>query len=223
MKQSWHNKNGTIERDDKRNCITLRRHHMINQSFINLDTVDTYLSETLGDSITNTVIKPDIIAIASKFGFKVVIADMDDGDGFILVNDEELIEEYDCHRVIGVNSKKSLKSKRYIIAKELGYYIVQRQLKDPDAKLKIARIDQFDDEHADEQDTQEVIDWITGSLLMPRNSVLELKTQLSKNKITDTNAIAIEMSNKYDVSVTNAIRRIELLDKQRNSYEFDKK
>lgn len=79
--------------------------------------------------------KTDVVALAKENGFQVYNADMDDADGFITVDDNQVIPMFGSNRVIGVNAWKDVKRKKAIIAQELGRYYAQKQ-SDPDIKLK---------------------------------------------------------------------------------------
>ena len=82
----------------------------------------------------------DILMMAQDLGFVVVNAEMDAGDGFILVDEENGIPEYGSHKVIGVNVKNEEKTKKEFIAQELALYLMQKRTQEG-KPLKLAQKD----------------------------------------------------------------------------------
>lgn len=68
----------------------------------------------------------DVIEVAKKLGFVVGNAGLsEDVDGFIIVDENKgNILGIDTNKLIGVNASKELAWKRFIIAHEIGHYIL---------------------------------------------------------------------------------------------------
>ena len=69
----------------------------------------------------------DVVDLAGKMGFQVGLAVMSDNeDGFIIIDDTtdsiQKMTGIKTDKLIGVNAKRNLQEKRFIIAHELGHY-----------------------------------------------------------------------------------------------------
>jgi hypothetical protein len=69
----------------------------------------------------------DVVELAKDNGFTIFNAEMDDADGFIAVDDENEIKEFESNKAIGVNARKPKQKKKEIIAQELSRYYAQKQ------------------------------------------------------------------------------------------------
>jgi len=176
----------------------------------NKKTLDASIKDELGDVITDSGGRTDVLTIAQHLGFVVGNADIEDADGFIVVNDNEIIPEFSSHRAIGVNSTKGLKSKRYIIAMELSVYLEMRDRKakedgvpKEEVQLKFAKRHDFKKGGDDESITQ-----IAQSLLMPLEEFVKKEKELSST-ITDKNTVAQQLSDYFSVPFLNVRQRLD--------------
>jgi hypothetical protein len=91
---------------------------------------DTILSGGLYDASAN------VIGLAKGIGFEIYNVKMDNADGFILVREGKGNSKIKSRRIIGVNSKNSLKRKRAFIAQELNrYYLAKLNNDEKDLEL----------------------------------------------------------------------------------------
>ena len=103
----------------------------------------------------------DVVKLSEKIGFVIGNADLDDSeDGFIIVNPIEEIPYVKSNKVIGVNSKRSIEDKRFIIAHELGHYLLHYNESDRSIFAKRENI-------RGKSETENEADYFAACLLMP--------------------------------------------------------
>jgi len=169
--------------------------------------------EKIADDIINeygnesTTTRPDILALVRQKGFLVGNVDMDDADGFLIVNDKEIVAGFSSNKIIGVNSKKDLKSKRFIIAQEFSFYELLKR-RNPGESLKIARRDSFRRRNKEER----LVDYVAANLLMPTKLFTAQKKELEKKGKAERKII-VNLSDYYDVPVKIAKQRMDQIKK----------
>jgi hypothetical protein len=180
--------------------------------------VEQYIDHVLGDIINNNDYKTNIFSIAQELEFVIYsVSEMNDVDGFIFVDDERPIPNYDGNRVIGVDSKKNYLFKRIFIARALSYYLAQRRNAGESARLKFSwkgRIDNFilvENAEGKNSDEENEVVFIADNLLMPKAKFLQKKAELTK-LAANRNSLAKELSEQYEVPVSSVLRRMNSLD-----------
>ena len=145
----------------------------------------------------------DIIALAKSLGFEVGNASLDeDDDGFILVNEnEEKLFGLKTNKLIGVNSARPLSWKRFIIAHEIGHYILHYESQNKKGMYahRDHRNGRSDDENA--------ADYFAANILMPKDRFAKSYTEL-KNKQLEEGDVIVLLAEKYLVPQKAAERRI---------------
>ncbi len=149
----------------------------------------------------------DILGIAKAMGFVVVNAiTSEDSDGFIAINEKENeILGIRTSRLIGVNSRRSLKWKRFIIAHEIAHYILHYLDHAVELGEMYARREHTKGKNADEQDA----DYFAACLLMPKE-LFSKKYKEYTNDLTD-NEKSLFLSNDFIVTPAMVLRRIDEL------------
>lgn len=146
----------------------------------------------------------DVISLAKEMGFVVANAMLTDNtDGFIIVNeDDDNVMQMNTSKLIGVNSSRSLDTKRFIIAHEIGHYIFEEN-----NKIFARR----ENKHG-RSEVENDLDYFSACLLMPaelfRKEFLELS---SKDKDMSSEDKAIFLSAKFIVPLISVKRRLNEL------------
>jgi Zn-dependent peptidase ImmA (M78 family) len=106
----------------------------------------------------------DIVELAQKMGFVVGNVALDENeDGFIIVNEnDKTLLGTSSNKVIAVNARLDYHFKRFIIAHELGHYILEGGNKN---QLYAHRNNKTEERNDKEQE----VDRFAASLLMPRD------------------------------------------------------
>lgn len=106
---------------------------------MNGDSAFQQLSRALEDGslFTDTT---NALALAQKNGFTVVNAALPDADGFLAVDEENLLPGYGSNKVIGVKDDMDAGRKMDMIAQELGRYAVEKTAR-PDEVMKLIHRD----------------------------------------------------------------------------------
>ena len=168
--------------------------------------IEKSVKDTLG-SVKYTIsgCSVDVIDVAKRLGFVVGNAVLnEEDDGFIVVEEgRKEIMGIKTDKLIGVNSDRSLAWKRFIIAHELGHYILH--FKEKNLKGLYAHRD-----HKRGRDELEnEADFFAANLLMPResfeNKYNEIKQVYKNEEIVDA------LSKHFIVTVRMTERRIEEL------------
>jgi Zn-dependent peptidase ImmA (M78 family) len=178
------------------------------QAQVAFDRTVRFINKEYGIGVLKSGDRNDIVSIAKKLEFKIVLMDMNEADGFVVVNDGEAIPEFNCNKVIAVNSQKSWKSKRYIIAMELSYYLNLKS-ENPSKPLKYSKEISVDDEHVGEEAVNSEVALLAARLLMPDDG-LETKLAEFKGKQTDPKKTVKELSDYFEVPYTLAAKRMDL-------------
>lgn len=145
----------------------------------------------------------DVIKIAKWFGFEIGNALLDDeSDGFIViekgVND---IFDIETDMLIGVNSKRELAFKRFIIAHELGHYFLHCNGNEIYAHR----------EHKKGKDkTENEADFFAACMLLPRELVVNKFEEL-KAKDLSINEINTLLMARFRTTEITTKRRLEEL------------
>lgn len=149
----------------------------------------------------------DIIQIAKTLGFVVgnAVLDDNDDDGFIIVKKgEDEILGLKTDKLIGVNSKRSLEWKRFIIAHEIAHYILHYS--EQNNKGMYAHRDH----RKGKNDVENDADYFAANLLMPREKFTD-KFNEFKSKGLTFDEIIVLLSHKFVVTSKAVERRIEEL------------
>lgn len=148
----------------------------------------------------------DVIDVAKRLGFVVGNAVLnEEDDGFIVVEEgRKEIMGIKADKLIGVNSDRSLEWKRFIIAHELGHYILH--FKEKNLKGLYAHRDH----KRGHNDLENEADFFAANLLMPKesfkNKYKEIKKVYKKDK-----EIVDALSKYFIVTIRMTERRIEEL------------
>lgn len=160
------------------------------------------------DYNSNSNIAIDIIYIVKKLGFKVgsALLNNDNDDGFIIVQEgKSEILGIKTDKLIGVNSNRNLKWKRFIIAHELAHYKLHYN-QESDAGMYAHR------EHRKGKDNEEnEADYFAANILMPAD---KFKAEYNKirNRSSNINECISELSNLFIVTDKMVERRISELE-----------
>lgn len=148
----------------------------------------------------------DVIEVAKKLGFVVGIASVsDDMDGFIIVEEgKEEILGVSTDKLIGVNVSKELEWKRFIVAHEIGHYVLHYN-RDADHGMYAHR------EHRKGKNEKEnEADFFAANLLMPRERFLKKYNELNQKELS-YNDLVILLANKFVVTQNMTKRRFQEL------------
>jgi len=141
----------------------------------------------------------DVVSMSRGLGFLVGNADLsDDEDGFLMIQPKSDTTSEGL-RVIGVNAKRSLEYKRFVIAHELGHSILHYK----EGRIYLHR-EKRKGKDADENDA----DYFAAALLMPRASFSRIYRQLQE-KGSNRNAICLQLASIFKVPQESVVRRIE--------------
>lgn len=148
----------------------------------------------------------DIIQIAKKLGFAVGNAILDEeDDGFIIVQDgAEEILGIKTDKLIGVNSKRALEWKRFIIAHEIGHFILHY------SEQKSGGMYAHRDHKKGKNNLENDADYFAANLLMPREKFIDKYKEL-KEKNLNLDEIILLLSRKFVTTPRMTERRIEEL------------
>lgn len=151
--------------------------------------------------------KIDVVVIARMLGFAVGAAEMEDqSDGFIIVKEDDPdLLGLKAGKVIGVNSKKDIAWKRFIIAHELGHYILHYDKNRSKDGLYAHR------EHVKGKDEGEnEADFFAANLLMPRKQFTEEYCKLDVHG-ADADMVIALLAKNFKVTSEMVARRIQEL------------
>lgn len=147
----------------------------------------------------------DVLSLAQKMEFVVGNADIDDNeDGFILVNEDvKEILGVKTKKLIGVNVKRDLSEKRFIIAHELGHYILHCQGD---------RIYAWRESKHGRSDDENDVDYFAACLLMPEHEFIAKYNELKSAGNLDQIKIASRLEDIFRVPCLSILRRFEELE-----------
>lgn len=144
----------------------------------------------------------NITALATLIGFKVGESDnIDDyDDGFIYISEDK------GKKVIGVNSNRSLKQKRFIVAHELGHYFLHYNENNNSLFA-------FRENRKGKDFRENEADYFAACLLMPADIFSQKYISLKKSKMRySEQEIIDELSDIFCVTNESVIRRIKEVD-----------
>lgn len=145
----------------------------------------------------------DVFRIAKLLGIAVGNAMLNnDDDGFIIVNEgAEEILGIKTDKLIGVNSKRTLEWKRFIIAHEIAHYILHY------SKEIHNGIYAHREHKKGKDDVENEADFFAANLLMPRAKFIEKFKEL-KDKGLSMDEIRLLLEKKFIVTPKMLDRRI---------------
>lgn len=162
------------------------------------------LFDTIGYDLNQAPI--DVINIASKLGFVVGNAVLNNNDdGFIIVEEgREEIFGFKTDKLIGINSQRSLEWKRFIIAHEIGHYILEYK----NDNLKGLYANRYHSRGHDKNENQ--IDYFAACLLMPASIFKKTYEEFKKTTLSSSTIVTI-LASYFSVTTKMTERRIEEL------------
>lgn len=158
----------------------------------------------LRENNISTLSGVDVLALAKQLGFTVWTSNLPDSDdGFILVNPNvDKIPGFSNNKVIVVNAERPYVTKRFIIAHEIGHYVLSVS-DSKEEEIFAAR----ESQHGRSDDEND-IDYFAACLLMPETS---FKAQYEDKKQFPLNQLVSELSEVFQVPAGSALRRLEEL------------
>lgn len=169
--------------------------------------IERKAEETLNDvNYADVADSIDVIEVAKKLGFVVGNAGLsEDVDGFIIVDENKgNILGIDTNKLIGVNASKELAWKRFIIAHEIGHYVLHYD-KEKDNGMYAHR------EHKKgKNEIENEADFFAANLLMPRKKFKNKYNELKKKDLS-TDEIILLLADKFTVTQLMTKRRFEEL------------
>lgn len=145
----------------------------------------------------------DIIQVANNLGFAVGNAILnDDDDGFIIVQEgSECILGIKTDKLIGVNSKRPLEWKRFIIAHEIAHYVLHY------SNEKNNGMYAHREHKKGRNDLENDADYFAANLLMPSQKFAE-KYREFKEKDLSFDEIILLLASKFVATPKMVERRI---------------
>ena len=146
----------------------------------------------------------DIVSLAKSMGFFVATGFLEENeDGFIMVNsDGTKLLGTESSKVIIVNSSRNQNQKRFIIAHELGHYLINGKDKQIFAHRK------KEDEVRAENEQE--VDYFAASLLMPKEA-FQTKSNHLISEGKDLSERVMELAKIFRAPVDSVLRRVEEL------------
>lgn len=169
--------------------------------------IDNKAWEILKTVFGNEVKVPiDIVEVAKKLDFVLVNARLgENDDGFIIVDEgADEILGFKTDKLIGVNSNRDVPWKRFIIAHELGHFLLEYE---NTKKAQFAHRDHRKGKNKRENE----IDYFAASILMPKILYTHEFDSLRKIDRLDLSQIELLLSDKFQVTKNMAKRRIQEL------------
>lgn len=144
----------------------------------------------------------DIVDFVQHLGFIVGNAQLSDGeDGFLAIQASNMAKNgagISNDKIIGVNSKRSLDWKRFIIAHEFAHSVLH---------YKTGEIYLHRENKKGKDDEENDADYFAAALLMPKESFKRLYNQFKKEGLNDT-AICLQLATVFKVPFDSVSRRI---------------
>ena len=144
----------------------------------------------------------NIIDFVHSLGFIVGNARLDDGeDGFLAIQAGDKAKngnEISNDKIIGVNSKRTLEWKRFIIAHEFAHFVLHYKM----GEVYLHR-ENKKGKGSDENDA----DYFAAALLMPEESFRRLYNQFKTQGLTG-NAMYLQLASIFKVPLDSVSRRI---------------
>ena len=148
----------------------------------------------------------DIIGLAKNLGFVVGNAELsDDEDGFIIVEEgSEQILGQKTDKLIGVRADQSIEWKRFVIAHEIGHYILHYD------KMKNHGIYAHRDHKKGKNEKENEADFFAANLLMPRERFMKQFKALKEVGLS-TEEMTLILAKRFCVTEIMTKRRFEEL------------
>lgn len=146
----------------------------------------------------------NIVEFVQRLGFVVGNAQLDDAeDGFLAIQASSMAKNKNgvsSDKIIGVNSKRSLEWKRFIIAHEFAHSVLHYN---NTGTIYLRR------ENKKGKDSEEnEADYFAAALLMPEKAFKRLYNQFNQNALSKT-AICLQLSAIFKVPFDSVSRRID--------------
>lgn len=142
----------------------------------------------------------DVVALAKKLGFEVITSEDDKFDSFIILNRTKVIAN-GYNRFIFINKNLSAKEKRFLIAYELGHYILEYHLEN-----RYAHSTRLFKTNLSNNQKNKDANYFACCLLMPKNFFEKDFEILIEN--TDIEELISLLSEKYKVSEKLVCKRL---------------
>lgn len=142
----------------------------------------------------------DVVLLAKKLGFEVISSENDKFDSFIILNTKKVIAN-GHNRFLFINENLSAKEKRFLIAYELGHYIIEYNSENRYAHSTCL----FKVNFSDNQKNKDA-NYFACCLLMPKD-IFEKDFEIL-NENTDIEEIIFLLSEKYRVSEKLVCKRL---------------
>jgi Zn-dependent peptidase ImmA (M78 family) len=164
-------------------------------------------NKLLVENLNNIEGPIDIIELAQRIGFRVGLASLpNEEDGFIIVDNDittiETLTGITVDKVIGINSKRDLQTKRFIIAHEIGHYILHYETEESGGMYAHRENRKGKDKKENEAD------FFAACLLMPKKSFKERYDELKRKDVKKSD-IELLLQNYFNVPKESVERRIE--------------
>ena len=141
----------------------------------------------------------DIVDFAQNLGFVVGNAELpDDEDGFLAIQPQDSGENKSLRKVIGVNSKRPLDLKRFIIAHEVAHWALHYK----DGQVYLHR----ENKKGKNREENEA-DYFAAALLMPRTSFKQKYLELEAKGLSKSVICAL-LASIFKAPVESVSRRI---------------
>jgi len=146
----------------------------------------------------------DIVSLAKRMGFYVATAFLEDNeDGFVMVNNKgEDIYNTGSNKLIVVNETREQSLKRFIIAHEIGHYVINGKETPMFAHRKKT--------NGSRTDNEQDIDYFAASLLMPKDAFIAKNNLLINDGRSFSERIETLVS-VFKVPMVSVLRRFEEL------------
>ena len=157
-------------------------------SIMDKASIESEANDLLSDNGIDASDGFDIITLARRIGFYVGEASLDDNeDGFVAVDTRvSSILNTGYNKVIGVNRMRDYYTKRFIIAHEIGHFVLHASAQDGDNIIYAHREKKSEKRPDLEQD----VDYFAACLLMPREAFTNKYNMLSKGERAAADVIA---------------------------------
>jgi Predicted Zn peptidase len=177
-------------------------------SVMDKENIEQKASELLSNHNINSSDGFDVVALAKDMGFYVGNATLDDNeDGFIAVDTRETsILNTGSNKVIGVNSTRDYYTKRFIIAHELGHFIL-RANEQGDKDIIYAHRESKSERRTDEEQD---VDYFAACLLMPKEAFSKKYEELTTKPLSQEETVAA-LQRVFSAPLKSVERRVEEL------------
>lgn len=150
----------------------------------------------------------DIIALAKMLGFTIGMSPLPESeDGFIIVDKKQdsinKIFNINSDKIICVNSERTLKEKKFILAHELGHYLLHYQGTQYEERGYFAHRENIKGKNDDEND----VDYFAACLLMP-SKYFKDKFVMLRKKYSIGDCIIL-LSEYFNTPLQSVLRRID--------------